>query len=52
MKSVYNVLKRQEIKIGGISLDYRDDWDILGMVEIYALNIYHTENDQTWRYCS
>jgi FkbM family methyltransferase len=35
--------KDKKIKIGGISLDYRDDWDILGMVEIYALNIYHIE---------
>ena len=35
--------KGKKIKIGGISIDYRDDLDILGIVEIYALNVYHTE---------
>ena len=35
--------KDKRINIGGISIDYRDDGDILGIVEIYALNVYHTE---------
>ena len=35
--------KRKKIKIGAISLGYRDDRDVSGIVEIYDLNIYHTE---------
>ena len=35
--------KGKRSNICGISLDYRDDRDILGMVEIYAQNVYHAE---------
>ena len=35
--------KSKRTKIGDISLDYRDYQDIFGIVEIFALNVYHAE---------
>ena len=34
---------RRTFRIGSLILDYHDDWDALGITEVYALNVYHTE---------
>lgn len=35
--------RRRTLRIGSLTIDYYDDWDVLGITETYALNVYHTE---------
>ena len=35
--------KKRMLRIGSSVIEYYDHWDVLGIAEIYALNVYHIE---------
>lgn len=35
--------KKRTLRIGSSIIEYHDDWDVMGITEIYALNVYHIE---------